>query len=162
MGNPYYTADLPLTMTGASPSAPSTVAGTEATGLLLYGLARFDAIKIEASLVGHTGGTLDVYLQVSHNYNPINPSEPSVEWVDYCHFAQLAAGAAALTWNVDPALTNTIVAVGKNTTPALAAGVCAGGFWGDAMRVLFVAGAGSNAGTTQTIKIVGKQRNVRP
>lgn len=151
---PNYSADIVIDFTATSPSAASTVAQTG-----INGLARFDAIAIEASLVGATGGTLDVYLQVSHDFNPTSAIGT---WVDYVHFAQLSAGAAAVSYRVDPAITNSITTVGTGTTPALAAAICAGGFWGDAMRVLFVAGASTSAGASQTIKVIGKQRNVRP
>lgn len=151
---PNYSADIVIDFTATSPNAASTVAQTG-----INGLARFDAIAIEASLVGATGGTLDVYLQVSHDFNPVSALGT---WVDYVHFTQLASGGGAVSYRVDPALTNSITTVGTGTTPALAAGVVAGGFWGDAMRVLFVAGGGTSAGTSQVIKLIGKQRNVRP
>src|SRR5690348_6986332 len=151
---PYYSGDFPIDFTATSPNAASTVAQTP-----VIGLGRFDCIAIEVTLLGATGGTLDVYLQVSHDWNPILATGT---FFDYVHFTQLAAGAAAISYRVDPALTNSITTVGKNTTPALAAGSVAGGFWGDAMRVLFVAGGGTSAGASQSITVIGKQRNVRP
>lgn len=167
MPSPYYNAGNVQILTGTSPAAPGTVAGTAANTLLLSGMARFDAISIEATLQGATGGTLDVFLQVSCEYNEINPLETvngaiGGNWTDYVHWTPLAAGAASVTTRVSPSLSNVITTVGLNLVPLLAAGTCVGGFWGHAMRLLFVAGAGTSLGATQTVKIVGKMRNVRP
>lgn len=153
---PYSNGEVMIDLTATSPSAASTAAGSAAVPL---GLSRFDAIAVEVTLTGATGGTLDVYLQVSHDYNPSAPT--AATWWDYMHFTQLAAAAAAVSYRVDPALTNTVSTVGKGAVPALSAGTCAGGYWGDAVRVLFVAGAGTSAGASQTINFVGKYR-MRP
>lgn len=137
----------------ASPTAASTAAGVA----LLDHLDEFESIIILATLTGATGGTLDVYLQVRTK----DPDSQADEWVDYAHFAQIAAGAAAITrlWSVTRlAQVTTIATVGKNTSPALAVNTILGGEFGSEMRVLFVAGAGTSAGATQTIDVIGTRR----
>jgi len=149
----FDSGDVPIDLSGTSPNAASTVAVTP-----VIGFGKFDAIKIEAELQGATGGTLDVYIQVSHDWHPILQTG---KFVDYVHFTQLAAAASPIIYNVDPALTNSITVIGKNLVPALAAGTVAGGYWGDAMRLLFVAGASTSAGALQTVTVIGKRR-MRP
>lgn len=129
-----------------SPAAADTAVSASKAGAL----QRFGALTIIATLTGATGGTLDVYLQVS--------PDAGVTWYDYAHFAQLAAGAAAITKviTVSRAGQQTgIPTVGTGLSPALAANAVVGGDFGDMMRVLFVAGAGTSAGAVQTIKVIG-------
>lgn len=154
---PYSNGEVVISLNFTSANAAGTTAATPVASTPL-GLSRFDAISIEATVQGATGGTLDIYLQVSHDFNP---SDGSGNWFDYIHFAQLAAAASAVNYRVDPALTNSVTTVGKNLSPALAAGVCAGGYWGDAMRVVQVAGGGTSAGAAQVITLIGKLR-MRP
>jgi hypothetical protein len=125
------TFDLPAT---TSPAAAGNSAVEFAAGLHDY-----DAISIDANLVGATGGTLDVYVQRS--------SDNGTTWRDYIHFPQLAAGAAAVKYTVAPSLgAGSIVVVGAGTTPALAVNTCTNGPWGRSLRVLMVAGSGTSAG----------------
>lgn len=138
------------TVTGTSPSAASTaVLGT------FRGLTRWDAFTVVAELQGATGGTLNVYLQ---------RKVADDVWSDWVSFTQLAGGAAAVKYAVCPALDNTIRVVGggSDATPApvLAAGTCVGGHPGDTVRVVLVAGVGTSAGTTQTVRIYA-QRGVK-
>jgi len=140
-----------LVLSGTSPAAASTVAGTALLGsqtdLRSQKLSGFKSMRVEATLQGATGGTLDVYLQVSY--------DGGVTWSDYVHFAQLAAGAASVTYGVSMSRSNgdALAAVGKGTTPLLAAGDWRDGEWGDAARLLFVAGGGTSAGAVQSVKI---------
>lgn len=129
-----------------SPAAAGTAVSASKAGAL----QRFGALTIIATLTGATGGTLDVYLQVS--------PDAGVTWYDYAHFAQLAAGAAAITKviTVSRAGQQTgIPTVGTDLSPALAANAVVGGDFGDMMRVLLVAGASTSAGAVQTIKVIG-------
>jgi|SRR5579885_1167592 len=126
----------------ASPSASGTTAQPAVTGLGGYRTA-----TIYANIQGGTGGTLDIYIQIS--------PDGGTTWIDYIHFAQLAAGASAVTKiipisKLTPTTTG-ITTVGTGTSPALAANTVVGGDFGDRMRVVFVAGAGTSAGATQTI-----------
>lgn len=133
-----------------SETSPAAV-GT-ATGGHVGMLQNYDSLTIRATLTGATGGTLDVYLQTSVDGS---------EWVDYIHFAQIAAAAAAVTKVVVVSRAGqqaAITTVGTNTSPALAANAVVGGDFGNQMRVLFVAGAGTSAGAVQTIRITGALR----
>lgn len=133
------------TITGTSPSSATTSAIATVAGLLKY-----DAFTVDALLVGATGGTLDVTLQRKIDGVDL--------WVDWIHFAQLAAAASAVKYTVSPALTNTITTVGQSTTasPAaatLTAGTCVGGHPGDQIRCIATGGAGTSAGAAITIYI---------
>lgn len=144
----FMIADLSQT----SPAAPGTVVGltvgpNPALDPRNYDLSRYDRLEIETVLQGATGGTLDVYLQFWDGS----------DWVDYIHYTQIAGGAGAVRLAYVPQVptTHTVVTVGANTTPALAAGSSVGNHPGERLRVLFVAGAGTSAGATQTIRVMG-------
>lgn len=131
-------------LTATSPAAPSTVAGPIVD---IPSWAR--ELMIIASLTGATGGPLDVYLQVT--------PDGGTTWFDYAHFPQKAA-ASALTHHAvsvsrsEQLLTPT--AIGSNLTPALAVNTVVGGEFGFKMRMLFVAGALTTAGASQTIRFI--------
>jgi hypothetical protein len=110
---------------------------------------------VEAHLVGATGGTLDVWLQ--------RKAGPNL-WVDWVHFAQLAAGASAIHYSFIVKNTATaagalgaVTTVGNDATPAVGAGtgLITNNHPGDAVRVVFVAGASTSAGAAQKITIWG-------
>jgi hypothetical protein len=135
---------LEIDLTATSPSSATTTAQTAITTVGPY-----RSMFIYASIQGATGGTLDIYLQVT--------PDSGTTWVDYAHFPQIAAGAAAIkrVWAVTKqAQQTTLATVGTGTTPALAANTIVGGEWGSQIRVVFVAGAGTSAGASQTIKCV--------
>jgi hypothetical protein len=135
------------TITATSPASASTVAATP----IAYGLDELDSITIIGELVGATGGTLDVYLQTSYD---------GTTYYDFAHFTQLADGGAAVkyAWHVSRVSERTtITTLGSGTTPVLTAGVIMAGGWGNQMRVLFVAGAGTSAGAAQTVRILGNK-----
>jgi hypothetical protein len=99
-------------------------------------------------LTAGTGGTLDVYLQRKLGSN---------SWADWIHFPQLTA---AQSKKYSLAITGTgtsIVEVGQGTdaTPsvALAANTAVNVIPGDEVRVVFVAGASTSAGASNTITI---------
>ena len=103
-------------------------------------------MSVHAKLAGATGGTLDVYLQFS--------PDGGTTWVDYAHFPQISAGASAIyrVWNVSKSAQQTSLAtVGTGTSPALSANSILGGDWGDRLRTVMVAGAGTSAGAAQTL-----------
>jgi hypothetical protein len=130
-----------------SPAAAGTTVGGH-VGML----QNYDSLTIRATLTGATGGTLDVYLQTSVD---------GAEWVDYIHFAQLADGAAAVTKAVVVSRAGqqtAITTVGTNASPALAANSVIGGDFGNQMRAVYVAGAGTSAGAAQVIRIKGALR----
>lgn len=132
-------------LSGTSPAAESTVAGATSADFGACG-----SLAIVATLAGATGGTLDVYLQ----FTP----DDGATWFDYAAFPQLAAAAAATTkvWSVSrSAQLTSLTAVGSGTSPALAANTILGGDWGDRLRVVCKAGAGTSAGAAYSIRIVG-------
>lgn len=140
-------------------TVPDTASTTTIdTSNALTGLDAVDSMLIVADLVGATGGTLNLYLQVASG------SEASPTWVDYLAFAQLASGASATTkvYAVSrhaQQTTATTVAVGD--TPALAAGSIVGGDFGERMRLVARTGSGVTAGCTITIRLIGSNTSRR-
>lgn len=137
-----------LTVTATSPAtATSAVGGTFKSGFL----QNADFLVIDATLTGATGGTLDVYLQ--HKV-------ADDVFVDLVHFAQKTAGAATTrhVLTIDGKGTS-IVAVGSSnaaapgTGVALAAGATTNSWPAGDIRIVFVAGASTSAGASQTISI---------
>ena len=134
---------------GQSPAGAGTTGVAAVTGLDPY-----TKVLIFAVLQGATGGTLDVYIQTSVNGGQAGG------WVDVAHFPQLAAAAAKVGYflsltrgdasgnaaAVAPIVVNVI-----DGAPVLAVNVFIPSGFGNALRVVFVAGAGMSAGATQTI-----------
>lgn len=114
-----------------SPSAASTVAGTARA----YGLAACEGLTVVGQLVGATGGTLDVYLQTA--YDAADVADASATWFDFA-----------------PAV-STVTTIGSGTSPALAAATILGGSWGNRMRLLFTAGAGTSVGAATSVTLIG-------
>lgn len=136
-----------LSITGTSPAE----AATAVIGAPLSGLGKYRAFRVDAQLVGATGGTLDVYVQ-----RKIAPNL----WADWCHFAQLASGAAAVRYSasaavVDSTAITTVTSGGTDSTPSLslAAGNFVAGHPGDTVRVVAVAGAGTSAGAAIAVRL---------
>lgn len=144
-------------LSGTSPAAASTAELASASGL-----AKFSAIRVDAVLVGATGGALDVYIQ--------RKIAPNV-WVDWLHFAQLAAGASAIAYSLTVATGNlgtvvngtpsgTMAAIttrGNDATPSpgLAAGTVDLNHPGNMVRAVCVAGASTSAGAALKIMVTG-------
>jgi hypothetical protein len=146
-----------------SPSAAGTAASSQpvqnAGNFLAPGVAgplqNFDAADIFAELTGATGGTLDVYLQRS--------PDDGVTWYDAVHFTQLASGGSAVIYST--ALSNAQqtaapVAVGKNLSPALGAGVTVNGPTSDRLRLVMVAGSGTSAGAAVTVRVMAQRAEI--
>jgi hypothetical protein len=136
-------------ITATSPATASTVVHSVQFG----NLDDLESLTIIADIRGATGGTLDVYLQTTH--------DGGATWFDFAHTVQLTAGAAQVrrAWHVNRATPVTASAViGTATTPALAADTIVGGSWGDALRIVFVAGVSTTAGASQTIRLYGKRK----
>jgi hypothetical protein len=131
-----------------SDTSPATA--TTALGTVLSGLAEYDFIRVDALLVGATGGTLDVYLQRN-----IGPNA----WADWVHFAQLAAGAAATRFSLMASLANSTIITtanaGTDAAPAvgLAAATFIGGHPGNTIRPVYVGGASTSAGAAATFYV---------
>lgn len=134
-------------VTDTSPAAASTVVGAG-----LRGLGRFTSLRIDALLVGATGGVLDIYLQrlVAANV-----------WADWCHFVQLASGGAAARYSLKCAMADstTIVAANAGTDAAPAVGLSAatflGGHPGEGFRLVYVAGTSTSAGAAIELYVTG-------
>ena len=139
-------------LTGTSPAAPGTsVIATQ------YGLDQFTELVAHVSLIGATGGTLDVYLQSSVNWQAgVTGQVGTPAWYDVAHFTQLPAGATALRYIVSMSrgypLTATI-AVSNPTdgTPTMAANTLLPNILGNALRLIVVAGSLTTAGALITI-----------
>lgn len=154
-----------FTFNETSPSSPGVVASV---GPILGGAANagapgvalplddMQALIVEAILVGATGGTLDVYIQMS--------PDMGATWDDYAHFAQLANGAAQVRY-VFSAATGAqnlaLATIGANLSPLLAAATVVGGAWGDRVRLVMVAGAGTTVGATVKISVTGQRIDPR-
>ena len=139
-----------LKITGTSPATPSTAI----IGSIVGGLSVYDWFTIDASLVGATGGTLDVYLQ---RQVALAEEVSGGVWVDWLHYAQLADGASAVVYSCQTGTDTTIRTVGAFSTdasvgtPVLAANTFAGGHPGHAIRCVGVAGADTTVGAAVTI-----------
>src|SRR3954462_8882353 len=134
-------------LSGTSPAAASTVAGVQCSGL-----SRWRGVRVEAQLVGATGGTLDVYIQ--------RKVAPNL-WVDWAHFPQLTAGAAAVAYtfavdNTTPS-SGTLTAITTRGTDAIPNPGLAAGLDlvhpGDMIRVVYVAGASTSAGAVAKVYV---------
>lgn len=146
-----------FSLSGTSPAVASTAVLATASGL-----AKFSAIRVDAVLLGATGGALDVYIQRKVAANV---------WVDWAHFAQLAAGASATAYSLTVQVGNlgsvvngtpsgTIAAIttrGDDATPSpgLAAGTVDLNHPGDMIRAVCVAGASTSAGAALSITVTG-------
>lgn len=138
-------SSLPVkTYAVTSPAAASTAV------LATFGVNPYQSLRIECDTVGATGGTLDIYFQVSGGEGTV--------WSDYAHLAQIAGGASAakVVFAVSRAgQQTTITAIGQGTSPALAANTVLGGDFGSQMRIVAVAGAGTSVGAALTFRIIG-------
>lgn len=129
--------------------AVATAAGVD-TLIGAFDVGDLDTIRVVAELAGATGGTLDIYIQMQ--------MKGDTDWFDYVHFAQQAGGGAAniKTFAVSRASAQTtMVTPGKNSVPALAANSVVGGDFGNAWRVVCVAGAGTSAGAALVFHFCG-------
>lgn len=149
-----------------SPAAAGTAASSKpvssAASYLAAGIAGplDDAlgIQITAVLVGSTGGTLDVYIQIS--------PDDGGHWFDAVHFAQLAGGAAAVTYStnissISQPISAAPVVVGSALTPALAVATTVQGLGFNRMRLVMVAGTGTSAGAAVTVYVVPQRNGTR-
>lgn len=128
-----------------SPAAAGYAVSTTKTGF-----AKYQGLVVVGSLLGATGGTLDVVVETSYD---------GTDWFELVHFTQLSAGGAAATsrFCLSPTGGAASAVVGKNltTTTVVASGAAVNGIWGDSMRVRFVAGTSTSAGAIQAVSIIG-------
>ena len=141
-----------------SPAAPGTVASSkpvmggpsDSAAGVAFPLRNYDSIEIEAELVGATGGPLDVYVQ---------SSDDGIVWYDTVHFAQILAAASAVLYRTSLSRYATAATaptvVGKNLSPALAAGSAIQNGFGDHLRLVMVAGTSTSAGAAILVRLTG-------
>lgn len=141
-------------------NSPDSGAANVPSVAYVGGLSYFDAISIVATIQGATGDTLDVYLQTSYEINPDWPADhPGRIWYDYAHFQQLADGASPVTVALHVNRSTSVTAetsIGTGISPALGVSTIMGGAWGDMLRILFVPGASTTAGSEQVLTIIGQ------
>jgi hypothetical protein len=116
----------------------------------------YEGADVVAELVGATGGTLDVFVQLS-------PDEGQ-NWYDIIHYPTLAAAAPAVIYQTPISTatnTATAVKVGKNLAPALAAGTVVNGAFTDRLRLVMVAGAGTTAGAPVVVRVCPQRSRIR-
>lgn len=130
---------LTTTLTGTSPAAP----GNSTLGPFNHDPSYYDGIIIYASLLGATGGTLDIYCQTTF--------DGGSTWVDFGHFPQLAAAAPAIKYiqqtSNDMGMSVPVV----TGDAAMAVNVFVPGALGKQIRVKMVAGAATSAGAAQSL-----------
>ena len=141
------TKEASQTLTATSPSSATTAIGATIKGGFFRNANK---LVLDASLLGATGGTLDVYLQ---------RKVATDVWRDFVHFPQLAAGAAAIRYTVTISGNGaTLVVVGTGTdasagTPALAVNTVVDVIPGGDIRMVFVSGVSTTLGAAQTVII---------
>jgi hypothetical protein len=141
--------------TAVSSQAVANTASWAAAGVAAP-LDDYNAIAVEADLVGATGGTLDVYLQAS--------PDQGLNWYDVIHWPQLGASAAAVKYSTpisQSTTTTTTTVVGKNLVPALAANSVVNGAFSDRMRLVMVAGASTSAGASVVVRLAPQRSRTR-
>ena len=152
----------PYTFVETSPAAAGTVISSQmvtSSGLsagIAGPIADADALQIAADLVGATGGTLDVFVQIS--------PDGGNSWYDTVHFPQLAAGALAVKYLAPVSLFTNItvpVVVGKNLAPALAANTVVNGAFSDRVRLVMVAGGGTTLGAAVRVTVTAQRNDPR-
>lgn len=121
-------------------------------------LSDYEGVEVVAELVGATGGTLDVYIQLS-------PDE-GLNWYDVVHFAQLASGASAVIYQSPlSTATNTTapVVIGKNLSPLLGttSGAVVNGAFTDRIRLVMKAGSGTSAGAAVVVRVCPQRSRIR-
>jgi hypothetical protein len=139
------------TITGTSAVTPGldTFGEIGRTGM---GLDAYESVTIFAILNGNTGGTLDAYVQMTLD---------GLIWFDWCHFAQLPAGAAEqvrVAAATRPQSNSTLKAIGRDGTPALVANSILNTDWGVALRLVTVSSAASTVGAQQTLIVTATRR----
>lgn len=121
----------------------------------LVGLGQEPVAVVDATLLGATGGVLDIYVQSSVDADQAGNGT----WYDVIHYTQLAAGGAAVRWVATLSRGFNKIAAAPNSvnpvsgTPTLAANTLIADALGNALRVVAVAGAGTSAGAAQTVKL---------
>jgi len=140
-----------------SPAAAGTAVSSQSVqssslGGIAWPVDDWEALDVAAEIQGATGGSLDVYLQGS--------PDSGANWYDMIHWATASGGGSLKYYKSPLSLATTTTAptqVGKNLSPALAAGTVINGAFTDRLRLAMVAGSGTSAGAAVIVR-VGPQR----
>lgn len=138
-------ATSPAAASGAGGGAGTSVTVLSAVGVTAVGdyLSGYQSMRVTATVLGATGGTLDVYLQVSY--------DGGTTWADYAHYTQLTDGQTpAAVWASSHSRAKG-QALAARPLVSLAANSAIDGCWGTQARLWFVSGAGTSAGAVQTV-----------
>lgn len=139
----------------------SSAANTVKVGTVIAGFNPYDFINFDVKIVGPTGGPVDVVLQK----RIVNGFSGANVWIDFIHFAQVAAGATKYynvstdEYDATPIATTFTDDAATAYALGLAAGAIAHGHPGDVLRLLTVTGAGVTVAAAVTIYATGRQRN---
>jgi len=131
-------------------TSPAGASATEIGASTFKGdmLTRAELLVIDATLLGGTGGTLDVYLQRKIATNT---------WRDWIHFPQVAAATAKKYTLTITGEGSSIVETsgGTDASPGvgLAANTAINVIPGGEVRVVFVSGGGNTVGASNSITI---------
>ena len=138
-------------ITGTTPAAPgNAVLGTIAPDVSLVSpnvfadISQFESLALSVSLIGATGGALDVYIQSSPDLG--------VSWEDIAHSPQVAAGGGAVRYRWNTGRWNGSATAVVTGDMVLAVNTYLQGEWGDRLRVKVLAGAGTSAGAAVSFR----------
>jgi hypothetical protein len=114
-------------------------------------------MQITAVVANPSGGSLDLYVQSS--------PDDGTHWFDQVHFTTFASGTggtqvATLSAISQPA-SAAPVAIGSGTTPSLANSTVVQGMGFNRLRLIMVAGSGTNAGVAVTVYVVPQRNGTR-
>jgi hypothetical protein len=132
---------IPVLQT-ASLSVPTTASTTTyGTQFQFVAPKQTDYVVVLATLLGVTGGTLDIVIQESW--------DSGTTWDDVAHFTQLAGGAAATSWRLVVGAqlgkaTATVVGTVGTAVPVLVANTFADGPWAPTLRIVSTTGSGTS------------------
>ena len=138
---------ITLTANTSGSASTTTAASAGSSGYAGAGvLSRCEGLTVDATIVGPTGGTVDVYIQRKLATN---------SWVDWVHFPQVAAATTKrYTFTVvGDGSTITEVGGGTDASPgvALAANTVVNVTPGGDLRIVTVTGAGVSVAGTVTL-----------
>jgi hypothetical protein len=141
---------------GITPAAPgSAILGTLAPNASYMGgasnqfdalLSRYESMMIVCQRRGATGGTLDIYIQVS--------LDEGATWIDIGHYSQLAAGAGQVTDVITFTRFQGTIAPVVTGDAVMPANTFVQGEFTNRLQFKAVAGAGTSAGAAYSIKVL--------
>lgn len=140
--------DLNFQISGTS---PIFAAGAGVIGSSFSGLQEFSRCAIVGTLLGATGGTLNLIVQTSFDGKHVSDSTKT--WWDAAAFAQVGAGALLGNFFVELVRGNSGVTPVALTQGTLAAGTVLPNMLGDGIRLWGVPGSGTTVGAVQQLAV---------